>query len=109
MFRQDKRLKRLYLKYNRLYWDNLLPADAVVGWDDGTENCAEVNVLQHEGGAKVMVIHVNPKEVHSSRDKHLHLLHEMVHLKLYPYLLHGTRFNEEVRRIASRGALDGLV
>jgi len=109
MFKPDKRLKRLYDKYNRLYWDNQLPHDAVIGWDDGTTNCAEINVLEHETGQKVCVLHINPKEIHKREDKEIAVLHECIHAKLYPYTRHGQRFKEEVRRIAARGALDNLI
>lgn len=108
MFKQDKRLKRLYLKYNRLYWDNLLPLDTLIGYDEGTTNCAEVNVLEHEEGKKVFVVHLNPKEIHSLTDRCMHLLHECCHIRLYPVLHHGKVFQEEMIRIAVRGAFKGL-
>jgi len=36
------------------------------------------------------------------------VLHEQVHIKLYPYRKHGKRFNQEMLRLAGAGAFDDL-
>ena len=43
-----------------------------------------------------------------SRVGRIYLLHEMVHLKLFPLEGHGERFEAEMLRLANEGAFKGL-
>ncbi len=40
---------------------------------------------------------------------HQSILHESIHLHLWPYKWHGEKYKDEVRRIAALGAFDELI
>jgi hypothetical protein len=110
MFKPDKRLKTRYDKFNKLYWDGQLPSETIVGWDDGLadDTDGETLILEHESGEKVFLIHLSVQRVIDRQERDRVLLHEMGHVKLYPFMKHGRRHDEEMLRIASRGAFDGI-
>lgn len=113
MFKPDKRLQKWYQKYNKLYFDNRLPASVTVGWDEEEPDAARVHGViftQEDDGidATVAFIRLDPAKHVGSIDQRQSLLHEMCHLKLLPWQQHGKRFNNEMRRLAMLGALDDL-
>lgn len=115
-FTPDKRLARLYAKYNAAYFDGQLPQDVVVGMANlpEGENTDTLGVTcvgepAHPMDNRTVNIILDPKLRHAGFDHvKLVLLHEMAHLKLYPYMKHGRRFNEEMLRLAVRGAFHGI-
>jgi hypothetical protein len=112
-FKPDKRLQKWYQKYNRLYFDNQLPAGVLVGWDEDEPEAAHIHGVvfnKKDDGVDMTVacIRLNPNKHVGSIDARQSLLHELCHLKLLPWPHHGKRFNNEMRRLAMLGALDDL-
>jgi hypothetical protein len=101
-------LKRVYDTYNKKYFDGLLPKEAIVGTNDLASSECGIAVRHEESGHEIFVIHIDPVKHNGSRDMRLTLLHEMIHLKLFPYQYHGKRFEEEKNRLTLRGATKGL-
>lgn len=104
--KQDYQLSRLYAKFNRLYFDTRLPANPVVGWDS-TISSDQWAWTIHDNieGTQILHIGLNPdlKKL-PSQFKRLFLLHEMAHVAIWPYKHHGKKFQEEMQRLAVRGA-----
>lgn len=116
-FKSSSSLSHWYKKFNKLYFDDKLPKDVLVGWnDDWPENsdaCAThigVKFTRDEDGADhhTELIQLDPKQHLGARDGRLSLLHEMCHVALFPNSTHGIKFKNEKRRVAMLGALDDL-
>ena len=54
------------------------------------------------------VVRIDPSIKFTRAFSKLVLLHEMAHIKVWPYEWHGIQFNEEMLRLAQLGALRGL-
>lgn len=115
MFKPYKRLQKWYDKYNKLYFDGKLPK-AEVGLNDELEGtkpnleCYGITVSFTDDDTKTTVvqIHINP-ELHVTFDQaRLTLLHEMVHIFLFPYDKHGKKFHDAMKTLAIKGAMDAL-
>ena len=108
----DRRLKRLYRHFNRRYFDGALPDSTEVWWEHVDGACADCDVdncgLAFDAGSDSFMIRLNPDIGWSERNAKLALLHEMVHVKLYPNFNHGRRFQNEMIRLAALGAFDRL-
>jgi len=66
-------------------------------------------VEDDETHQKVLVVTINPVlKKHWKEVMHMTVLHELAHCRLYPYMAHGKRFNNEMIRLAVRGAFNGL-
>lgn len=112
MFHPDKRLQRWADKYDKLYFDSSL-GDVTVGWDDELPAKTEGLTIgiQEVDETKLTFFRVgiNPSMKEGTTNALLlTLLHELAHVKLYPYMKHGKRFQDEMLRLASRGAMKGL-
>lgn len=112
MFKPDRWLKRWYDKYNARYFDNKLPSTCQVGWNEALPAKTLGLTMQFtEPAANLMIFNVglHPSLRECSRDHaKLVLLHEMVHVKLAPYMAHGRRFQQEMQRLARDGAMKDL-
>lgn len=100
--KSDPSLKRLYNKYNRLYFEGSLP-NAVVWWEPVASAYA---TCAFENG--VCKIRINPALYGWSATAKMTLLHEMVHAKLHPDTSHGDIFNAEMLRLAYAGAFNDI-
>ena len=100
--KSDQQLKRIYTKYNRLYFENSLP-DAFVWWEPTAS--AYANCIFEED---VWKIRLSPSTAGWSAITKWSLLHEMVHIKLHPYRKHGKKFNAEMLRLAQMGAFNDI-
>jgi hypothetical protein len=110
MFTPDKRLQKLYDKYNKLYFNGELPSDTQVGWMDYPKHTPVAETATADGCG---VIHHTIYLSHYIRPfktiPKQTLLHEMVHVKLHPYSKHDRkRFDAEMLRLAQAGALHDL-
>jgi hypothetical protein len=81
-----------------VFWHPCPAADGKIG-DYG--ECYEI-----EPGE--FVLKVSAKYAIDSRQARIALLHEMVHLKLWPYKNHGPTFHKEMLRLAKLGAFHAL-
>jgi hypothetical protein len=96
----DKKLRRAYLFYNRKYFNNDLPPDAEIVWEQ-----LPTTLLGYQQGEKIAI---NAKLKSAYVLYRMTLLHEMCHLHLPDGVKHGKRFQDEMRRLANEGAFDGL-
>jgi hypothetical protein len=97
----DKRLRRIYLNYNRRYFKGELPTDAEIVWEP-----LAGSLLGYQCGDKIAL---NAKMKHADVIWRGTLLHEMVHLELPAKVKHGPRFRKRMRELVAQGAFDGLI
>lgn len=97
-------LKRLYKKYNEVYFGGFLP-DVAVRWDADValEDLADCGM-----GDGQIVIRLNPYLRPLPPVYKLYLLHEMCHVKLYPAKIHNAKFHAEMERLSQAGAFKDL-
>jgi hypothetical protein len=113
VFKQDKRLQKWYIKYNRAFFDGQLPSDVQVGFNEleGMYGTLAVNIwTSEEDGLEhsLLQIHIDEKKHFAWDQIKFTLLHEMAHVKLLPIRHHGQRFQEEMKRLAGRDAFKDL-
>ena|SRR6185312_9215877 len=111
MYKADKRLKTIYLRYNREAFDGTLPTDTEVGWNDELKDKMygiTLGIADEDTKHLFFQIHVNEELRRWPEVVRLTLLHEMNHIYLYPYMKHGKRFEEAMVRLAGRGMFKGL-
>lgn len=101
MILSQRRLRRWFRQYNRRYFGGYLPRDAKLSWTP-IEQC------WGQSYGEPPTIEISPACGVDSRLARMTLLHEMVHLSLYPYRAHGPKFEAEMRRLAQAGAMKGL-
>lgn len=109
MEHDDKRLHRWYRQFNIKWFAGDLPdeVEAFFGPCERDHNMyAFVEDFDRVVGYELCVDH---KWVEDDRITKLWLLHEMAHLKLWPYVTHGERFHQEQQRLAAIGAYKGLL
>ena len=99
----DNQLRRWYLKYNRLYFDNALPKNTRIWWEVPTG--AYADCVEENG---VWRVRINPSLAGWPQLAKFTLLHELAHIKLSPYLGHGEQFNAEMLVLAQKGAFNDL-
>lgn len=100
--KSDPSLKRLYNKYNRLYFEGSLP-NAVVWWEPVASAYANCTFEDD-----VWKIRINPALYGWTAAAKMALLHEMAHVKLHPDASHSDTFNAEMLRLAVAGAFNGI-
>jgi hypothetical protein len=108
----EKQLKSLYKRYNRKYFDGSLPADIPLKFENmsATTHCGLTTMFASEG-LFLPVIYLDSTFKEYEPLTKISLLHEMTHIKLHPRALedaHGQAFDEEMMRLAFRGAFHGL-
>lgn len=100
--KSDLSLKRTYAKYNRLYFNSELP-DASVWWEPPDGAYADCDKI--DGAFR---IRMSPSISGWTEIWKLTLLHEMVHIKLWPMKKHTKKFQAEMLRLAASGAFNSL-
>lgn len=112
MFKLDKRLAKLAQRYNKAYFDNMLPQDLIVGWEVELENTkhygATICLEDDETKQVTFRVSINSTLKSNYESARLTLLHELVHVKLYPYTKHGKKFNHAMIGLAVKGAFNDL-
>lgn len=99
----DRELQKVYREYNKRWFGGSLPEDVDCLFSP-VEDCYGL-VWQEEGG---FLLQINPRYAMEGRLWRLTLLHEMSHIKVHPYRLHGVRFQDEMKRLANMGAFRRL-
>lgn len=101
MFCSDMKLRRQYFAYNRKFWGGELPQNTVVMWMPLTDD----RLAETEKVAGVFVIRLCPLIAASRNVWMWHLLHEMVHVRLWPRdCRKGKLWKAEVIRLMEAGA-----
>lgn len=104
----EKKLLSLYKQYNKKYFDGRLPAEVPIKFVDmsATDHCG-LTTMFSEPGLSLSVIYLDSTfRDHDILNK-FSLLHEMVHIKV-PLAEHGQEFDDEMIRLAFRGAFRGI-
>lgn len=102
-----RRVTRWYRVFNERWFNDELPHDVDVYWSP-TEKCAaDLNVLHND--PESYILRLNPAYATDMNMARINLLHEMKHIKLWPYQAHGERFHKETQRLAAMGAYKGLL
>lgn len=100
----DPQLKRWFRQYNQKYFDGGLPSDTRISYCWVTKAHGNCN-LESDGKFH---IRINPDGTGTREARKFTLLHEMCHVKLWPNGAHGKAFNQEMLRLATAGAFEGL-
>jgi hypothetical protein len=96
----DARLRRWFRFYNDRYFGGQL--EAKVSWKP-VESC-----WAQAFGGEAPEIHIGLICGVSRGWTKLTLLHEMVHLEMWPDITHGKRFQARMKKLAQDGAMRGL-
>jgi hypothetical protein len=104
----DPDLWKWYLAYRRRYfyrknWTEL-PEEVTITWHQCDGDYGDIDEID----TGEFVIRINPKYALDQRQAKFALLHELVHLKLWPYKNHGPAFHKEMLRLAKLGAFNSL-
>lgn len=106
----DRQLKLWYMKYNKLYFNGQLPDSTVIYWCPSPGAHADTcPVFEVSDG--VFEIKLDPAIQGNTKFWHQMLLHEMIHVALWPRHpkhQHGKLFQDEKARIYALGALKRL-
>lgn len=109
MNKPARNLERVYATYNRKFFDSALPLDTQIYWNDEVEDeFGSAYGYEEDNKHRFFNIYINPKLHVTDEQRRLTLLHEMIHVKLFPYAKHGRKFEEEKMRLVMRGALKDL-
>lgn len=105
--RNDPTLKRWFREYNKKYFDNKLP-NVYCFWEPSFVTSDELGELwEKEPG--LFILRIDPAIKFCKELSRITLLHEMSHLKLWPYLGHGKGFPAEIARLIFLGAYKTLL
>ena len=100
-------LKTWYTFYNEVYFDGKLPNDTILRLADMQEE-GFMGLTQHVDGT--FLITIDPAFNPAEREARATLLHEMVHVAVFPeFFSHGPRWHVRLRRLIVDGAFDDLV
>jgi hypothetical protein len=102
--RNEIQLKRMYNKFNQAYFDGKLPSDTSIYYDSvpcGYGDCDFVD--------GVFRIRIGPGVSGWTEVLKLTVLHEMIHVKIWPTKRHGIKFDKEVQRLMSFRELRKLI
>ncbi len=94
-----------YRRYNERYFAGDLPDEVDVLYAPVKGCCADVL----PGELDDFVLRINPAFALDASIARITLLHEMVHIKLWPNRRHGAAFYEEIKRLAQAGAYKGIL
>jgi hypothetical protein len=105
----NKELAKLYKKYNTKYFDGKLPAEIPVQLIDmSATDKGGLCTTYSEPGLVIHSIHLDSTFKDYDQLLKFFLLHEMVHVKLHPDDGHEQTFDDEMMRLAFRGAFKGI-
>ena len=104
-------LQRAYSRFNRLYFDNDLPKDAVIQWAnlEGLDRWAQC-IFCGKSARRFDRVYIEISEElrYCSRTALFSLLHEMSHLQPPCVVTHGKEFDRRMLSLAKRGAFTGI-
>jgi len=94
-------LMRLFRKFNAKYFDGELP-EPLIKYEHITD--MKCFGLCEQLADESFVITIDSQWASSRSFRHLTLLHEMVHIHIWPCATHGKKFQDEMMRLALDGA-----
>lgn len=104
-----KELQKLYTRYNKKFFDGKLPDTVPITLVDmSATDKGGLCTTYSEPGLTIHSIHLDSTFKEYDSLLRFFLLHEMVHVKLHPYGDHGQEFDDEMMRLAFRGAFRGI-
>jgi hypothetical protein len=106
----DKQLKRWFARYNKLYFQDSLPPDTEIWWEP-LSTADGVTCPVYEVSAGHFSIRLDPGIKGFTAYWRSTLLHEMVHVALWPRHpkhQHGKVFNDRMLKLAQDGAFKKL-
>lgn len=83
-----------------------MPTSVVVGWDDTItgKQLGQTISIEEEGGNRHFIISISTEIQKLPVIIHQTLVHEMSHVKLYPFMKHGKgKWKDEVIRVVVKG------
>ena len=99
--KNDPTLRRWFLKYNKLLFDNKLPLNTICLWEPLGPAVGETSILVKD--PMQFIIKVDPCIMGLRRFTRQTLVHEQAHIKLWPLgdkeALHGKAWDEEIQRL----------
>lgn len=101
----DRQLQRAYRHFNKKWFDNKLPQEIDTLFSP-VDNDLYGYVEMDDNGD--WILQINPKYFVDSRIWKMVLLHEMCHIKLYPDLSHGKKWQSAMVELAGKGAFRNL-
>jgi hypothetical protein len=115
--KSDPELSKLYSYYRRKFFDNKLPPpssiyigydklennDSATVWDEEVDFSSKSHLLE-ENEEFVILLNIRMKEDNDKTNLRLSLIHEMAHIKLWPYIAHGNPWKQELLRLFNVGA-----
>lgn len=110
MASSDRQLKHWFDKYNAKHFGGQLPTDTLIYWEPPSDSYGETCPV-YEVEDKKFLIKLDPALKGVPDYFKILLLHEMVHVKLWPKHpkhQHGQIFQEEMKRLAIEGAFRTL-
>lgn len=108
--KSSRQLKYWFAKWNRLYFDNRLPAGTVVFWepvDGGVAEKDRIYPTSREIVNGVSIIRIDPCLRSHQCLWGMALYHEMCHISK-PKAWHGKEFDNEMLRLAQAGAFSHI-
>lgn len=93
--KSDPKLKRYYKRYNKILFDGKLPSNAVIVWKTLKGRAGQTGV---EDGVSIIEMDTQYKKERTIW--RVTLIHEMVHVAVYPYEKHGRRYLDELKRVS---------
>lgn len=99
------RIRRWYGHYNRKYFGGRLPADIPILYDSRKGSVAQLE----EGSEGKPTIVFSPPYATEGGIVRITLLHEMVHVELWPERNHGKRYQRRIDELYKAGAYRGLL
>jgi|ERR1700739_3092150 len=102
MMKSERQLKLMYNRFNLKYFDGELP-DVAIHYEP-VSAYADCDLV-----GDTLKIRINPSIGGWIDFLKLTLLHEMVHVKLWPSRRHGAKFDAEIARLMSYREIRALV
>lgn len=109
MNKPARNLEKITRRYNKDYFDGKLPKDLRIWWNDRIEDYGlTIGISDEDTEHMFFDVYVHPDKHHGGEQVRLTLFHELAHVKLHPKTGHGRDFQEEMTRLALRGAFKGI-
>jgi hypothetical protein len=109
----EKQVLAQYRRYNKKYFDGKLPHNIPVKFVDMSKtNMCGLSTMVATDGLVLQAIYLDTRLASWTNILLFSLLHEMCHVKLHPVSTaddpHGQEFDDEMMRLAFRGAFKRL-